>query len=143
MKEHYRKQYLGKPEALQLEDNYNKVKAIYTEKWKSQTAEQVMKWCTEKKRTLQARDVFEAIAVLDRANELSTPQAHCLRDTQILAALCFLHNDKMGAGKKGLVCQIHTGEGKTTIISVIAAVQALRGFQVTIISYILLFYLCF
>lgn len=106
------------------------MKAIYAEKWKNQTAEQVMKWCTEKKRILQSSDVFEAIAVLDRANELSTPQAHCLRDTQILAALCFLQNDQAAAGKKGLVCQIHTGEGKTTIISIIAAVQALRGFQV-------------
>ncbi|MDD9337855.1 MAG: amino acid adenylation domain-containing protein [Rickettsiaceae bacterium] len=70
--------------------------------------------------TESGEKICEAIAVMDRANELATG-GHRLRDTQKAAVLTFMQTNT-----KGHISQINTGEGKTTIISVIAALKVMQ-----------------
>ncbi|KAL1489919.1 hypothetical protein ABEB36_013845 [Hypothenemus hampei] len=65
---------------------------------------------------------------MDRANELST-RGHRLRDTQKAAILIFMQTNT-----KGHMSQINTGEGKTTIISVVAALKVMQGYKTHIIT---------
>lgn len=81
----------------------------------------INKWALDKKGKLSYKEVDEAIAVMDRANELITG-GHHLRDTQILSVLAFLSSDK----DMGRLCQIQTCEGKTIITAVLAAIKVLR-----------------
>src|SRR5687767_4023007 len=66
---------------------------------------------------------------MDRANEIVTP-GHHFRDTQILSVLSFLATEE----GKGKLCQIATGEGKTTIVSLLAVIKSLQGEKVDIIT---------
>jgi preprotein translocase subunit SecA len=66
---------------------------------------------------------------MNRANELVTG-GHQLRDTQILSVLAFLMAEK----NQGKLYQIHTGEGKTTIVSLLSTLKSLRGEKVDIIT---------
>ncbi|WP_341757414.1 hypothetical protein [Candidatus Tisiphia endosymbiont of Ditula angustiorana] len=72
--------------------------------------------------------ICEAIAVMDRANELATA-GHRLRNTQKAVVLIFIQTNT-----KGHISQINTGEGKTTIISVIAALKVMQGYKGHVIT---------
>nr|CAH7769926.1 unnamed protein product [Callosobruchus chinensis] len=110
-----------------LEKNYEKVKFAH-QTWCTKGAKEINQWAIHKKGRLEHSEVCEAIAVMDRANEIATG-GHKLRDTQILSILAFLQQKD-----KGLLSQIETGEGKTTIVSILAALFALQGSKVDVIT---------
>ncbi|XP_055523905.1 uncharacterized protein LOC129717778 [Wyeomyia smithii] len=111
-----------------LEEGYQKVKQ-FSQQWEAIQEKDVNRWCAIKKGTLKDSEIYEAIAVMDRANELVTG-GHKLRDTQILSVLAFLQQST----GKGQLCQIQTGEGKTTIVSVLAAIKVLQGEKVDVVT---------
>lgn len=79
---------------------------------------------TGKKREL---DIVEAVAVVKRANFWHT--GFYLTDTQILASLMCLNScDISGCGEsiRGKLLQVATGEGKSTIVCILAIVNALK-----------------
>ncbi|VEN35390.1 unnamed protein product [Callosobruchus maculatus] len=110
-----------------LKKDYEKVKSFH-HTWCVSGAKEVNQWAIYRKGRLAYSDVLEAIAIMDRANEIATG-GHRLRDTQILSILVILQQKD-----KGLLSQIETGEGKTTIVSVLAALFALQGCKVDVIT---------
>ncbi len=110
-----------------LKEGYNKVKDFY-KLWEDKDALEIKGWAIAKKGQLADSEIYEAIAIMDRANELVTG-GHRLRDTQILSALTFLQQKD-----KGQLSQIQTGEGKTTIVSILAAIKALQGETVDVVT---------
>ncbi len=110
-----------------LKQNYYQVKKIY-DIWEDKDSQAVYDWALSAKGKLDDAHINEAIAVMDRANQLITG-GHRLRDTQILSALIFLQPKDSGQ-----LCQIHTGEGKTTIVSLLAAIKSLQGQVVDIVT---------
>jgi superfamily II DNA or RNA helicase len=75
-----------------------------------------------------ANFVVEAVAITKRANFLAA--GYQLTDAQILSCLLLLDKPK----EHGRLLQVATGEGKSTIISVCAVVNALKGKKVDIIT---------
>ena len=70
---------------------------------------------------------YEKIAVISRAVEIihkKTP-----RKTQILSLICLLNKDPQ---RKGRLEQINTGEGKSMIVAMFAAIKALEGLKVDV-----------
>lgn len=63
--------------------------------------------CKTAEKIFETDQIYEAIAVLDRANELATGGQR-LRAPQILSVLVFL---KSTASYHGKLCQIESGEG--------------------------------
>jgi preprotein translocase subunit SecA len=74
-------------------------------------------------------ELCKAIAIMDRANQLITG-GHRFRDTQKLAVLLFAD----AKGDEGHLSQIKTGEGKTTIVSLVSALKVLQGSKVDVIT---------
>ncbi|RMZ94555.1 pre translocase subunit, partial [Brachionus plicatilis] len=74
-------------------------------------------------------DLNSLISIVDLTNEIATG-GNRLRLTQIVAILVFL-NDKRG---KAHISEISTGEGKTTVISCLAAIKVLQGYNVHVIT---------
>ncbi|CAF1106068.1 unnamed protein product [Rotaria sordida] len=72
--------------------------------------------------------IIEALAVIKQANFIDT--GFHLTDAQILSCLIILNANK----NQGRLLQVGTGEGKSTIISVLAVVYALLGSTVDIIT---------
>ncbi|CAF3851124.1 unnamed protein product [Rotaria sp. Silwood1] len=72
--------------------------------------------------------IIEALAVIKQANFIDT--GFHLTDAQILSCLIVLNANK----NQGRLLQVGTGEGKSTIISVLAVVYALLGSTVDIIT---------
>ena len=70
-------------------------------------------------------DIVEAIAVIRRANFWHT--GFLLTDTQILTSLLSLYNYDSNEAIRGKLLQVATGEGKSTIVCILAIVNALRG----------------
>lgn len=133
----------------QLKSLYDRIKASYDNNWQDKDHFAIHEWAKSQKASFSknltnsdARNNPEAtcelIAAMDRANELVTG-GHRLRDTQMLALLTFL---KMGSNNaqvvspydQGMLCEVQTGEGKTTIVSLLAVVEAMRGNKVDIIT---------
>lgn len=85
----------------------------------------------KKKRNLgtNSEDICETIGIMDRVYNILTDGLR-LRKTQVLALLLFFHEKE----SRGLLCQIQTGEGKTIIISMLAAIRAVQGFAVDVIT---------
>ncbi|BFD45681.1 MAG: hypothetical protein DMENIID0002_03270 [Rickettsia endosymbiont of Sergentomyia squamirostris] len=123
----YKAKYSNNFEVLQLIDAYGEVKEYY-QKWREKDGRAIRDWADEQK-VQGLSNVHEAIAVMDRANEHVTG-GHCLRDTQILSVLAFLQTQK----DQGRLCQISTGEGKTTIVSLLAVIKALQQEKVDVIT---------
>lgn len=113
---------------INLAKNLVLVKQFYNDKWHNKTAHDIFSWASSIRGYLLPNDINETIAIMDRANELVTG-GHRLRDTQILSILTFFIDNN-----KGKLCQIQTGEGKTTIVSLIAVIKALQGEMVDVIS---------
>ncbi|WP_425361534.1 hypothetical protein [Candidatus Tisiphia endosymbiont of Ceraclea dissimilis] len=108
---------------------------------KDWNAEQVKEWAIKFKAScspgsvISKDDLVKLIAVLQRANNLHTVQngkeGHLLRDTQIVSLLLLLDYDPIN---KGNLLQIATGEGKSTISAMLAAILALNGEKVDLIT---------
>ncbi|CAF4022221.1 unnamed protein product, partial [Rotaria sordida] len=114
----------------QVLDNTIKDQSIYITQW---TEEQIRQWAHIVKENVdywtKINDfTIEALAVMKQANFLHT-KFH-LTDAQILSCLIALNANV----DKGRLLQIGTGEGKSTIISVLAVIHALKGKKVDIIT---------
>lgn len=90
----------------------------------------------------ESHEICQAIAILDRANQLATG-GHRLHYIQKIAILLLMGTPQQQAmihqiigkhEKKGHISQIITGEGKTTIIAIIAALKVLQGEIVDVIT---------
>lgn len=111
-----------------LREDFNKVKEFWP-KWQDKSAHQIKDWALSKKGNLKPEEMLEAIAVMDRANNLVTA-GHRLRDPQIVSVLVFLRSKE----NRGMLCQIQTGEGKTVILSVLASLKVLQGYKIDVIT---------
>lgn len=113
-----------------LVDGYDQFKR-HSASWQDRSSAEVRAWA-DRTRQESSVDVHEALGVMDRANSLITG-GHYLRHPQALAILMFL--DSSGGGDHvGRMIQISTGEGKTLIVSLFAAIQVLRGHTVDVIT---------
>ncbi|CAF3389253.1 unnamed protein product [Rotaria sp. Silwood2] len=133
--QHHQDQNLANLKA-NLQNEFNKVKEsikLLNIKLKNYSQKQivsyVLKWSTSVKGKLSSNQIYEAIAIMSKANELATG-GHVLRDIQILTVLIF----HLKMPNKGRLCQVNTGEGNTTIISILAALKALQGSKVDVIT---------
>lgn len=128
---HYSSEYENKPEILQLIKSFGQVKKYYAEQWQDKSLGSIRDWANSKKGNLgkSIDEICETIAIMDRANEYVTG-GHRLRDTQILSTLAFLQTEE----NQGKLCQIRTGEGKTTIVSLLSVIKSLQGEAVDIIT---------
>ena len=91
----------------------------------------IQKWSKSKRtQSLINNEEFlpEAIAIINRAVELE--ENHNLRDVQIISVLLIFFSPK----NRGVFAQIKTGEGKSTIVSVIAVIKALQYKYVDVLS---------
>lgn len=111
-------------EAGLLETEKNKIRVRRLKEWGKAKRQAKLK---------TRQDLNEAIGVMDRVNELATG-GHRLRDAQILSILTFLHYETGSSKSSGKLCQIQTGEGKTTIVAILAAINVLRGDVVDVIT---------
>ena len=89
------------------------------------TKEQILSKAIELKRNPEL-DIYLVTALMNRANKIVT--GYELRPAQILSTLEFFREN----GNK--FCQVNTGEGKTTLTSLIAVVKSLQGESVDIIT---------
>ncbi|CAF3758398.1 unnamed protein product [Rotaria sordida] len=102
----------------------------YIAKW---TKDQIKQWANQVKnhddlRMSNEDFIIEALAVIKQAYLLDS-DFH-LTDAQILSSLIILNANYA----KGRLLQVRTGEGKSTIISALAVIYALKGKNVDIIT---------
>ena len=77
---------------------------------------------------IDSRFTTQALAIIKRANFLET--GFHMTDTQILSCIVALNSNK----DQGRLLQVATGEGKSTIISVLAIFNGLKGRKIDIIT---------
>ena len=90
---------------------------------------QINNWSKEIKSKGKQFSNLEAIAVIKRANFIFT--GYHLTDTQILCSLIALKEEPNTRGK---LLQVATGEGKSTIVCILAIINALKNKQVHVIT---------
>ena len=108
------------------------------------SAEQVKEWAIKfkdnhknggNKKLLDKEELVEVMAVLQRANNLHSAKGgqdgHLLRDTQIISLLLLLDAEESSKGK---LLQVATGEGKSVISAMLAAILALYGYKIDLIT---------
>ena len=103
-----------KKELKQIEKKLKEIKD-----WKE---EDIKKWLSKEK-----KNKIEILSILSKGNEIIYNQKP--RNIQLISLLLMLNKSP----NKGLLSQINTGEGKTTIISILASYKALLGLKVDII----------
>ena len=89
---------------------------------------QIKRWAVIVKAQMLNFSDYEAIAVIYQGNFLTT--GHRLTHTQILCCLIALRKGKLTSK----LLQVATGEGKSTIICILAIINVLRGQKVDIIT---------
>lgn len=130
--------YTSEEAKLLLEEQYQYITKV-SDTWQNKSKEAIYTWALERKgKFIQNQEqICELIAVMNRANELITG-GHKLRDSQILSLLVFVKNafglELESDNLYGRLCQIHTGEGKTTIVSLLAIIQVMQGLKVDVIT---------
>lgn len=107
-----------------LMEQYRAVESHYASV-RSCTKEQILSKAIELKGNPEL-DIHLVTALMNRANKIVT--GYELRPAQILSTLEFFREN----GNK--FCQVNTGEGKTTLTSLIAVVKSLQGESVDIIT---------
>lgn len=102
----------------------------YRDIWSKRKIEDIRSWANSvaKKLSFSIFCASEVLAIMDRVNFITTG-GHKLRDTQVISILSFLYQKD-----KSLLAQVQTGEGKTTIVAILAAIKALQGKKVDIIT---------
>ena len=127
-----RKAYNCPIECVSYEENISKDKISNFDK------NDIIKWSKSKRtKDLIKNDesfLIEALAVINGAYHIDT-QSKCdggydIRDVQLLSVLTMLLKPK----NKGRFCQINTGEGKSSIVSILGTIKALQYKYVDILS---------
>lgn len=97
------------------------------------TEENIKSWAEKVKAAPDSADIYEKVAVVKRAVELTSKFPP--RAVQMLALMIMLNPERGDGDKlKGRLAQVNTGEGKTTIVAMLAAIKALEGHQVDIVT---------
>lgn len=109
---------------VELINSYEQVRRHYSN-WENKQPTDIRNWANGCKGNLS--NVYEAIGVMDRANELITG-GHRLRHSQVISLLIYCSK------QEGKLLQIGTGEGKTLIISLFVAIRVLQGETVDVIT---------
>ena len=89
---------------------------------------QIQTWAKKIKEQMLDFSDYEAIAIIYRGNFLAT--GHRLTHTQILCCLLALRKGKLISK----LLQVATGEGKSTIICILAIINVLRGQKVDVMT---------
>ena len=105
-------------------NSYEQITRHYSN-WENKQPADIRNWAHGCKGSLS--DVYEAIGVMDRANELISG-GHRLRHSQIVSLIVFCRK------QEGKLLQIGTGEGKTLIVSFFVAIRVLKGETVDVIT---------
>ncbi len=92
------------------------------------TDDDIKAWSMEVRKQDSKISIAEKVAVIKNAVFLSS--GHSPRDIQILSVLILLNPES----NYGRLAQINTGEGKTIIVAMLAAIKALDGHQVDIVT---------
>jgi len=121
---------------IKNDDLYSKILVSCNLKISEWTQKQIVLWARiVKKNPYHLKDLIETIAVLKHANYLATGSGYHLTDTQIICSLISLHqNFEDKTFNRGKLLQVATGEGKSTIICLLAIVSALKGHKVDVIT---------
>lgn len=96
-------------------------------------SDEILEWSNKVKNGEITADIYEKLAVIKRAVEVSSKERGkeiSPRPIQLMSALVLLN----GVDTKGRLAEINTGEGKTTIVAMLAAYKALEGHQVDVIT---------
>jgi preprotein translocase subunit SecA len=93
--------------------------------WKSSQIEQ---WAEKIKHTPNQITQYEKLAVIKRGVEITSKFPP--REIQLLSVLIMINSDE----NTGRLSQINTGEGKTTIVAMLAAIKALEGHKIDIVT---------
>lgn len=88
----------------------------------------IKSWAIKVKNEKLSVNKNEKLAIIKRAVELTT--SYSPREIQILSAIILLNTEN----GKGRLAQINTGEGKTTIVAMLAVFKALENFKVDVIT---------
>ncbi len=114
-----------------INETYNSDSLILPQKISisSWQKDNIIKWSNfiKENHSIIDKNLPEVISVLNRANFLHTG---CnLRNIQIISVLSIIESQK-----NGRLIQVNTGEGKSTIISIVASIFALKGELVDVIT---------
>lgn len=93
-----------------IRESLPKIRKYYAE-WENRGVTEISDYANVRKaeeKFFTNNQIFEAVAVLDRANQLATGGLR-LRDPQILSIIVFLMSMVSSHGK---LCQIESGEGR-------------------------------
>ena len=114
----------------EIESKKSKVDEWISKKstWKEKD---IQNWAKKVKSNVIHLNENEAIAVIYQGNFLIT--SHKLTHTQIFCCLLALEKNLIES-KKGKLFQVATGEGKSTIICILAIINALKGKKVDVIT---------
>ncbi|CAF3836247.1 unnamed protein product [Rotaria sp. Silwood1] len=95
------------------------------QKWSTSDIQQ---WTEEVKKSSNSVSHHEKIAVVMKAVEITSKFP--VREIQLLSLLILINSEH----STGRLVQINTGEGKTTIVAMLAAIKALEGHQVDVVT---------
>lgn len=122
--DYYEQQHIKNSEIVGLIKQYRSIEN-YKKQFEKYGENDIKSWALQRAATAS---LAEFLAILYQATLLKDKQY--LRDTQILSVLIFLNTEK----GKGRLCQISTGEGKTSIVALLAIIKASRGEFVDILT---------
>ncbi|CAF3462152.1 unnamed protein product [Rotaria socialis] len=92
------------------------------------TSVEIKKWTGIVKSTPDIVSQAEKLAVIKRTIEITSKYPP--REIQLLSVLILINQEK----NTGRLSQINTGEGKTTIVAMLAAMKALEGHKVDVVT---------
>ena len=132
-----RKAYNSPIQGLFSSNQYN-IDNISKDKISNFTKTDILNWSQSQrtKKLINEDESFliEALAIINRAYRIDTlsktEYGYDVRDVQLLSILIMLLKPK----NKGMFCQINTGEGKSSIVSILATIKALQHDYVDVLS---------
>ena len=132
-----RKAYNSPIQGLSSSNQYN-IDNISKDKISNFTKTDILNWSQSQrtKKLINEDESFliEALAIINRAYRIDTlsktEYGYDVRDVQLLSILIMLLKPK----NKGMFCQINTGEGKSSIVSILATIKALQHDYVDVLS---------
>ncbi|CAF1257950.1 unnamed protein product [Rotaria sp. Silwood1] len=113
-----------------IDEKLKKRRQVYISEW---TKDEIQEWAKTIKNNVSSCKItddfiVETLAIIKRAYLLDS--GFHLTDAQILSCIILLKANT----DKGMLLQVGTGEGKSTIIAVLAVIHALKGNKVDVIT---------